>query len=362
MPKPFKNPNPPKGPLVGFPAASGGSNFKNPNTPKKPKTGSSSAYTSAGGKDPRAVGNQQMVDQFPGSSSIDWMPSNVNVGTGGVAGVGNRALLDDYNANGPTSGLPRLPSPRSGGGGGGGGRGGGGGGGGVSDAAAAQAQWDALLQLLGSDMFKPQLRQTAPQSFDASIFDRLRGSVNQAATTDRGAANTAYDQLASALASGYKNAYAGGPQARAVAGDTSMANLLASQGANPQGYVQQAQAATQAGADSDRQFANLFATLAANADTSQQSRVAEGDQARAYANRNIDAQLAAMLTGVDTRQAQAQLEFDERQRQLQREDELYNAQQTQSANQQRLQAMLPVLQLLAESGVAIPNLRELGVI
>lgn len=249
------------------------------------------------------------------------------------------------------------PSGGGGRGGGGGGRRGGGGVSGPGMGRIAQLQQDGILQLLQSGLFDPAKIHHSPTDFDNALFSRLRDRIGTAGERDRASADEAYDALVASLASSFENPFTD-PTARATAADTTGQAALQAQGIQPVVDERNAQAANEA----DAQFANLMQTLAANAEAGQQSRLSEAEMARTANERQLEAALLGMMTGVDVNEQQAHQQHRQSEEQRRREVELFNLQQQQAMNQQRLQTILPLIELLASAGAEIPNFSELGVI
>lgn len=300
-------------------------------------------------------------------------------------------------ASSPTTGgtLPRYTSAGgSGGSGGGGGRGGGGGGGGGGAVAPAlsQEQLDWMMGLLkggrpaaeqaGPALAMPQYNAPQLTPFDTSQYDTMRGSLNTALASDRGAADTAYGNLNDYLTTNYRNPYEGASYAtqQNVPGSTqaAMQRMLASQGQSSN----LGSDAYRSGGTADQAFGNLLAVLGTNEGQAQQNRLRNVRQDQMQTQRGFDMAGLQGRTGIDIQQSQAKNQWQQMadaraydaynnaynqqsqgalanwQRQNQLADTNYSSNNAYTNSQ--LQAMLGLLpQLIASPGLTLPDTQSL---
>jgi hypothetical protein len=231
----------------------------------------------------------------------------------------------------------------SGGGSGGYGGGGGGGAAGPTPQAEALLNADGIFRLIAGGAFAPQTITT-----DQAIYDDLRRQLGEGVAADRATAGASYDGLDQYLG-GYVNAYNSTPQNQTLTQDPRYAALMNQQGGDVAQYQQAVTQQNAEGAQLGGGFADLISTLARAEDSSANSRRAESQMARTYANDSIAAQERAMNMGIGVREADAR-----------RQDQLTNAQLAQAARQQQLAALMPVLQMLAAAGLNMPTLEQMG--
>ena len=271
------------------------------------------------------VAKQQYYDQVLRNQQSDPMWGNM-----GSLPASQRYSIG-ANARGMTDyqigqlGVGGQPSPFLGGagrsGGGGYGRGGGGGGGGVDPALGAQAQMDYLNGLLNDGGWTVDASAYAAPSMDAArqANNALRGNVAQASAADLAAAQGSYNSLDSWLAANQTNPYSNVQMQDARVAPAQNA-YLASQGISPMNEV----AANPEDVGAKAAFQNVLSLLGAGQQSWNQSRGAESQQARAYAQNEIGAMDNAFLAQIGMRdadigmqEAKAQMEMDQERRQAQ---------------------------------------------
>jgi hypothetical protein len=276
----------------------------------------------------------------PKTTGIDWRqgavykrPMSTGQTVRGVEGAGDHmynGLERGYAYEARKAGAAPLgmpPGPAGpGGGGSGGGWGGGGGGGGQADKENALRQIAGLLELMKSG------------AFTAKADPALQGQITQGVAADRAAAGGTYNALDAWLAKNQGNPYQDMQLQAMPQLDAGLAALLQSQGSDSAGYQAQVGMANTLGAQTDVAGQNLKAQLAAQMAGSNQSRLAESQQARAYADQSIGAQERGMQFALQQRVAQQQ----------------------EAMNQQKLQLAIQLMQIAGQSGLDAPTLAQMG--
>jgi hypothetical protein len=233
------------------------------------------------------------------------------------------AFVGDWNANEAAMAQqqPGIPgSPGSGGSGGGWGGGGGG------AAAMSQAQWDAMLRVLGTrppdlDLRRQNLapfrgRNISP--FQGQLYNRMQQRLTQGAAADRATVERQMSQLSSQLKSGYSNPYQSAAYATNPVMRGEMQALMQNTGANPLSntYAEAVNAENAYAQNSDAAFGNLLSVLGAANQEEQTSRLAEVGMNRVEAQNRIAADELALGTGIDLARGKAkeawQVRADER--------------------------------------------------
>ena len=186
---------------------------------------------------------------------------------------------------------------------------------------------DYLNGLLNGGSWTVDASAYAAPSMDAAraANQALRGNVAQASAADLAAANTSYNTLDSWLAANQTNPYANVQLQDARVAPAQNA-YLASQGMTPMNEV----AANPEDVGAQAAFQNVLALLGAGQTSWNQSRGAESQQARAYAQNEIAGMDNAFLAQIGMRDAdigmqearmQAEMDQERRQRQGELDDE-----------------------------------------
>ena len=226
-------------------------------------------------------------------------------------------------------GAGTLGAPPSGPGGSSGGYGYGGGGGGGGGAAApmmSQAQWDAMLGVLGTPspdlQLKganlPNFRGRPIRKFQGRMYNQMQNRLNQAVRGDRQSVINQMNQLRGQLQADYSNPYETAQYARNPQAQPQMQQVMAQAGANPVAneYAESVNAENAYGQNSDAAFANLLNVLGASNQAEQTSRLGQVGMDRAEALRQIEAQSLGLGTGIDLSRGKAkeawQVRADER--------------------------------------------------
>jgi len=250
------------------------------------------------------------------------------------------------------------------------GRGGGGGGGGGGPSTDFKGQVDFLTQLLNSGAYDPsKLDYTDKAKRRKYVRDNaIYGRVAQGVSADRANARSAYDTLDQYLANVGPNPYVGANRTAAPRADVSLLNLLSSQGVDPSAYQAEAYSLQRQGQGSSDVFDRLLATLAMNERSSRQSRQAESQQARTFADRELSAQKLGLDTALDLReQARRQaiedqnFGIDQSELARQRQVQDANAQLALQAQQAKLALIQQLSTLAAQGSVDQPTLEALGI-
>ena len=235
---------------------------------------------------------------------------------------------NSYMVNGGAQ-QPTAPSggPTGGSSGGYGYGGGGGGGGGGGAPMMSQAQWDAMLGVLGTQSPDlqlqaanlPNFRGRPIRKFQGRMYNQMQNRLNQAVRGDRRSVMNQMAQLRGQLQRDYSNPYKSAEFARNPQMQQQMQQLMASTGANPleNGYAESVNAENAYGQSSDAAFANLMNVLGATDQQTQTSRLAQVGMDKAEALRNINTQRLGLGTGIDLAKGKAkeswQVRADERQ-------------------------------------------------
>jgi hypothetical protein len=185
-----------------------------------------------------------------------------------------------------------------------GGGGGGGGGGGAAPPPDLSRMAGGLQQILQSNQWT------------AKDDPRLAGLLDRAVRDDRATVTQQYDGLDSWLAKNNPKAFEQLQLQRTQQIDPDMAALLQSQGVDPAAYTAEVGMANRLASQSDTAAENLRRTLAANELAGHESRKAESQQGRTFADREVSAAKKGFEAALAAKTASRQEGLDQQRMQL----------------------------------------------